>query len=438
MNVWDKALTILKKNLSVPTYETWFKPVELKAETGETVILKVPSEFAKEWLETKYLSLIKSALTEIRNKATNVEIIIEESEQKTSPPPKITVGDVTLNKNYTFENFVVGNGNRLAYAASYAIAKNPGKTYNPLYIYGGVGLGKTHLLQAIAHYIVKNFPNLKIIYTTTAKFTNEVIYAIQNARDNRRLIDQFHRQYRTVDVLLIDDVQFLAGKERTQEEFFHTFNTLHDAGKQVVLTSDCPPKEIATLQERLTTRFEWGLVADVQPPDFETRVAILKKKAEMEEINISDEVLFYIAKHIYSNIRELEGALVRIVATASLANEEITFDFVKRTLSDIIHPAKDPITIKKIKKVVANYFNIPEKSLIEKRRSQNIAMPRQIAMFLSRELTDSSLPQIGKEFGGRDHTTVMHACAKIKNELQKQETMQALIGEIKKRLNDVN
>ena len=438
MNVWDKALTILKKNLSVPTYETWFKPVELKAETGETVILKVPSEFAKEWLETKYLSLIKSALTEIRKKPTNVEIVIEEKEQKTAPPPKITVGDVTLNKNYTFENFVVGNGNRLAYAASYAIAKNPGKTYNPLYIYGGVGLGKTHLLQAIAHYIVKNFPNLKIIYTTTEKFTNEVIYAIQNARDNRRLIDQFHRQYRTVDVLLIDDVQFLAGKERTQEEFFHTFNTLHDAGKQVVLTSDCPPKEIATLQERLTTRFEWGLVADIQAPDFETRVAILKKKAEIEEINISDEVLFYIAKHIYSNIRELEGALVRIVATASLANEEITFDFTKRTLSDIIHPTKDPITTKKIKKVVAEYFNIPEKSLIEKRRSQNIAMPRQIAMFLSRELTDSSLPQIGKEFGGRDHTTVMHACAKIKNELQKQETMQALINEIKKRLNDVN
>ena len=438
MNTWDKALTILKKNLSVPTYETWFKPVELKAETGETVILKVPSEFAKEWLETKYLSLIKSALTEIRKKPTNVEIVIEEKEQKTSPPPKITVGDVTLNKNYTFENFVVGNSNRLAYAASYAIAKNPGKTYNPLYIYGGVGLGKTHLLQAIAHYIVKNFPNLKIIYTTTEKFTNEVIYAIQNARDNRRLIDQFHRQYRTVDVLLIDDVQFLAGKERTQEEFFHTFNTLHDAGKQVVLTSDCPPKEIATLQERLTTRFEWGLVADIQPPDFETRVAILKKKAEIEEINISDEVLFYIAKHIYSNIRELEGALVRIVATASLANEEITFDFTKRTLSDIIHPTKDPITTKKIKKVVADYFNIPEKSLIEKRRSQNIAMPRQIAMFLSRELTDSSLPQIGKEFGGRDHTTVMHACAKIKNELQKQETMQALIDEIKKRLNDVN
>jgi chromosomal replication initiator protein len=437
MNVWDKALGILKDSLSVPTYETWFKPVELATETEETVILKVPSEFAKEWLETKYLSLIESALSEARKKPTKAEFVIGEK-KKIQPAPKITVGDVTLNKNYTFENFVVGNSNRLAYAASIAIAKNPGKTYNPLYIYGGVGLGKTHLLQAIAHYIVKNFPDLKIIYTTTEKFTNEVIYAIQNAQSNRRLIDQFHRQYRTVDVLLIDDVQFLAGKERTQEEFFHTFNTLHDAGKQIVLTSDCPPKEIATLQERLTTRFEWGLVSDIQPPDFETRVAILKKKADIEGIKVSDEVLFYIAKHIYSNIRELEGALVRLVATASLANEEITFDFTKRTLSDIIHPARDPITIKRIKKVVAEYFNIPEKSLSEKRRSQNIAMPRQIAMFLSRELTDASLPQIGKEFGGRDHTTVMHACAKIKKELKKQETMQALVDEIKKRLNGVN
>ncbi len=436
MNVWDKALSVLKKSLSVPTFETWFKPVELASETDETVVLKMPSEFAKEWLETKYLSLIESTLSDIRKKPTKVEFIVEK--KKAAPAPKITVGDLTLNKSYTFDHFVVGNSNRLAYAASLAIAKNPGKTYNPLYIYGGVGLGKTHLLQAIAHYILKNFPTLKIVYSTTEKFTNEVIYAIQNAQNNRRLIDQFHKQYRTVDILLIDDVQFLAGKERTQEEFFHTFNTLHDAGKQVVLTSDCPPKEIATLQKRLTTRFEWGLVADVQPPDFETRVAILKKKAELEGIQASDEVMFYIAKHIYSNIRELEGALVRLVATASLANEEITFEFTKRALSDIIYPTKEPITMKKIQKVVTDYFNIPEKSLKEKKRSQNISIPRQIAMYLSRELTDASLPLIGKEFGGRDHTTVMYACTKIKKEIEKQETMQALISEIKKRLNGVN
>ncbi len=436
MNSWDKAMEKIKENLSVPTLETWFRPVECANETEDRIVLKVPSELVKEWLETKYISLIKSAIEEVKKHPVEIDFIVEE--RKIPQLPKIKVGDITLNKNYTFENFVVGSGNRLAYAASMAVAKNPGKAYNPLYIYGGVGLGKTHLLQAIAHHILKNFPELKIIYTTTEKFTNEVIYAIQNAQNNRKLMDQFHRQYRTVDVLLIDDVQFLAGKERTQEEFFHTFNALHDAGKQVVLTSDCPPKEIATLQERLTTRFEWGLVADIQPPDFETRVAILKKKAELEGIRVGDDVLFYIAQHIYSNIRELEGALVRLVATASLANEEITLEFTKRALSDIIHPTKEPITIKRIQKTVADYFNIPEKSLKEKRRSQNIALPRQIAMYLSRELTDASLPQIGKEFGGRDHTTVMHACAKIKKEIEKEETMRALVEEIKKRLNGVN
>ena len=438
MDSWQKALEKLKENLSVPTFETWFKPVECAEETRERVVLRVPSEFVKEWLETKYLSLIKSALEEVKSGPVDISFIVQEKKPNQQTEPPLQLGDIMLNNSYTFENFVVGQSNRLAYAASMAIAKNPGKTYNPLYIYGGVGLGKTHLLQAIAHYILKNYPNLKIIYTTTEKFTNEVIYAIQNAQNNRRLIDQFHRQYRNVDVLLIDDVQFLAGKERTQEEFFHTFNTLHNTGKQIVLTSDCPPKEIATLQERLTTRFEWGLVADIQPPDFETRVAILKKKVETEGIEIADDVLYYIADHIHSNIRELEGALVRLIATASLTNEEITLEFTKRALSDIIKPSKEPITIKRIQKTVAEYFNIPEKSLIEKRRSQNIALPRQIAMFLSRELTDASLPQIGKAFGGRDHTTVMHACNKIKEEMKKQDTMRALIEEIKKRLNGVN
>jgi len=437
MDSWQKALEKLKENLSVPTFETWFKPVECAEETHERIVLRVPSEFVKEWLETKYLSLIKSALEEVKNGPVDIAFLVQEKKPKQSEPA-LKLGDIMLNSSYTFENFVVGQSNRLAYAASMAIAKNPGKTYNPLYIYGGVGLGKTHLLQAIAHYILKNYPNLKIIYTTTEKFTNEVIYAIQNAQSNRRLIDQFHRQYRNVDVLLIDDVQFLAGKERTQEEFFHTFNTLHNAGKQIVLTSDCPPKEIATLQERLTTRFEWGLVADIQPPDFETRVAILKKKVATEKIEVADDVLYYIAEHIRANIRELEGALVRLIATASLTNEEITLEFAKHALSDIIKPSKEPITIKRIQKTVAEYFNISEKSLIEKRRSQNIALPRQIAMFLSRELTDASLPQIGKAFGGRDHTTVMHACNKIKEEMKKQDTMRALIEEIKKRLNGVN
>ncbi len=428
MDVWKEALNELKDHLSVPTFETWFRSVKLASDTGDTVVLEVPSEFAKEWLDTRYRSLIESTLSDIKKEKIKLDFIVAKKE-KTSPQ-KVVINSITLNKHYTFENFVVGNSNKLAYAASMAVAKNPGTAYNPLYIYGGVGLGKTHLLQAISHYMLKHFSNLKIIYTTTEKFTNEVIYAIQNARNNSQLIDRFHKQYRSVDVLLIDDIQFLAGKERTQEEFFHTFNALHDAGKQIIITSDCLPKEIATLQERLTTRFEWGLIADIQPPDFETRVAILKKKAQLENIKVSDEVIFYIAKNVFSNIRELEGALVRLVASASLKNEEITLPFAKGTLSDIIQTNKEPITIKRIQKAVAKYFNIPEASLKEKKRSQNIAIPRQIAMYLSRELTDTSLPQIGNAFGGRDHTTVMYAYSKIKAESKKQETMKALIDDI--------
>ena len=436
MNIWEQALNELKEHLSVPTFETWFRKIELEKETADSVTLNAPSEFVKEWLETKYKSLIESTLSGLKNKDVKVEIVVGEKEKV--PPQKIVINNLTLKKRYSFENFVVGNGNKLAYAASTAVAKNPGTAYNPLYIYGGVGLGKTHLLQAISHYLLRNFSDLKIIYTTTEKFTNEVIYAIQNARSNSQLIDRFHKQYRSVDVLLIDDIQFLAGKERTQEEFFHTFNSLHDAGKQVVITSDCPPKEIATLQERLLTRFEWGLVADIQPPDFETRVAILKKKAELENISIPDDVLFYVAKNIFSNIRELEGALVRLVASASLTNEEITLSFATKILSNVIQSNNEPITIKRIKKVVSEYFNTTETALDERKRSQDIVIPRQIAMYLARQLTDSSLPLIGSSFGGRDHTTVMHACAKIGKEAEKQETMKALIEDITKKLKSGN
>ena len=436
MNIWEKALNELKEHLSVPTFETWFRKVELEKETANTVTLNAPSEFVKEWLETKYKSLIESTLSGLKNKDIKVEIVVGEKEK--GFPQKIVINNLTLKKRYSFENFVVGGGNKLAYAASTAVAKNPGTAYNPLYIYGGVGLGKTHLLQAISHYLLRNFSDLKIIYTTTEKFTNEVIYAIQNARSNSQLIDRFHKQYRSVDVLLIDDIQFLAGKERTQEEFFHTFNSLHDAGKQVVITSDCLPKEIATLQERLLTRFEWGLVADIQPPDFETRVAILKKKAELENISVPDDVLFYVAKNIFSNIRELEGALVRLVASASLTDEEITLSFATKILSNVIQTNNEPITIKSIKKVVAEYFNTSEAALDERKRSQDIVIPRQIAMYLARQLTDSSLPLIGSSFGGRDHTTVMHACAKIGKEAEKQETMKALIEDITKKIKTGN
>ncbi len=434
MNSWEKALVIMKGQLSKPTFETWFKPVILGSENDSEVVIKVSSEFVRDWLETKYLSLIENTLSEIKNSKIKVNFVIEEKPPE--PTERIIINDLALNRHYTFDYFVVGNGNRLAYAASQAVANNPGRVYNPLYIYGDVGLGKTHLLQAIAHYLLIKNPSLKITYTTTEKFTNEVIYAIQNAHSNGDLIDNFHKKYRLVDVLLIDDVQFLAGKERTQEEFFHTFNALHDAGKQIVITSDCPPKDIATLQERLTTRFEWGLVADIQPPDFETRVAILKKKAEFEEIAIGDDVLFYVAKNIFSNIRELEGALIRLVAKASLSNEEITLPFAEKALLDIIKQGKAPITIERIQKVVAEYFNIGVQDLTDKKRSQDIVMPRQIAMYLSRELTDQSLPAIGDAFGGRDHTTVMYSCSKIKEEVKKTETMHALIDEVINKLKE--
>jgi chromosomal replication initiator protein len=434
MNSWEKALTIMKTQLSVPSFETWFRPVTLQEEKEDEIILSVPSQFVKDWLETKFLSLIQTTLSEMSGKEIKVSFVVEE--RKTEPQQNIVINNTVLYRHYTFENFVVGGSNRLAYAAANAVANSPGRAYNPLYIYGGVGLGKTHLLQAIAHYLLDKDQDLKIIYTTTEKFTNEVIYAIQNAQSNSDLIDRFHKHYRSVDVLLIDDIQFLAGKERTQEEFFHTFNTLHDEGKQIVLSSDCPPKDIATLEERLTTRFEWGLVADIQPPDFETRVAILKKKSEIEGIQISDEVLFYIAKNIFSNIRELEGALIRLIAKASLSNEDITLQFAEKALSDIIKQGKIPITIDMIKKTVSEYFNVSIDDLSEKKRSQDIVIPRQVAMYLSRELTDQSLPAIGEAFGGRDHTTVMHAYSKIKEEAETHETMKALIDEIVNRLKE--
>jgi len=434
MNTWEKALTIMKAQLSVPSFETWFRPVTLQEEKEDEIVLNVPSQFVKDWLETKFLSLIQTTLSELLGKEMKINFNVEE--RKAEPQQNIVINKIVLYRRYTFENFVVGGSNRLAYAAAIAVANSPGRTYNPLYIYGGVGLGKTHLLQAIAHYFLEKNPDLKIIYTTTEQFTNEVIYAIQNARSNSDLIDRIHKYYRSVDVLLIDDIQFLAGKERTQEEFFHTFNALHDAGKQVVLSSDCPPKDIATLEERLTTRFEWGLVVDIQPPDFETRVAILKKKSEIEGIQISDEVLFYIAKNIFSNIRELEGALIRLIAKASLSNEEITLEFAEKALSDIIKQGKIPITIDRIKKTVSEYFNVSIDGLSEKKRSQDIVIPRQVAMYLSRELTDQSLPAIGEAFGGRDHTTVMYSYSKIKEEAETHETMKALIDEIINRLKE--
>ena len=323
------------------------------------------------------------------------------------------VSNTSLNPRYTFDTFVIGNSNRLAHAASVAVAESPAKAYNPLFIYGGVGLGKTHLMHAIGHYVLSQNKKTKVVYVSSETFTNELINSI---RDDRNI--EFRNKYRNIDILLIDDIQFIAGKERTQEEFFHTFNSLYEANKQIIISSDRPPKEIPTLEDRLRSRFEWGLIADIQPPDLETRIAILKKKAKLENLVVPDEVLIYIAKKILSNIRELEGALIRIVAYSSLTNREINEELAIEALKDIISNTKPKfITPDLIKEKVAEFFNIKIEDFTAKKRTKSIVYPRQIAMYLCRELTDLSLPKIGEEFG-RDHTTILHAYDKISSDLE--------------------
>jgi chromosomal replication initiator protein len=335
-----------------------------------------------------------------------------------------------LNPKYTFSSFVIGNSNRFAHAASLAVAESPAKAYNPLFIYGGVGLGKTHLMHAIGHYILASNPNAKVVYVSSEKFTNELINAIKDDKN-----EEFRNKYRNVDILLIDDIQFIAGKERTQEEFFHTFNELHDANKQIILSSDRPPKEIPTLEDRLRSRFEWGLIADIQVPDFETRMAILKKKADVENLNVANEVMGYIATKIKSNIRELEGALIRIIAYSSLTNREVTVDLATEALKDIISKKQGKhVTIDSIQDVVSSYFNLRVEDLKSQRRTRNVSYPRQIAMYLSRKLTDMSLPKIGEEFGGRDHTTVIHAYEKISGNLKTDDSLQHTINDITKKV----
>ncbi|MEW6189844.1 MAG: chromosomal replication initiator protein DnaA, partial [Actinomycetota bacterium] len=336
-----------------------------------------------------------------------------------------------LNPKYTFDSFVIGAGNRFAHAAALAVAEKPSQAYNPLFIYGGVGLGKTHLLQAIGHYVARHYPHLKVKYVSSEKFTNDFINSI---RDKDKIVG-FQKRYRDNDVLLVDDIQFLENKEATQEEFFHTFNTLYEAGKQIVISSDRPPKDIATLEARLISRFEWGLITDIQPPDLETRIAILRKKAEIQSLEIRDEVLEYIASKIQSNIRELEGALIRIIAYSSLTKSEINLGLAQEVLKDIFPDGESrPITIQTIQEEVCKYYNISKFELISDKRSQSIVYPRQIGMYLARELTDLSLPKIGEKFGGRDHTTVLHANLKIEKLINEQREVYNQIQELTNRI----
>ena len=438
--LWEKTLNIIKSEMSEVSFNTWIKSCEPISISSNTIKISVPNSFTQDILEKRYKDLVINSIEAACSKLYKIEFVIaselqdvEESPENNRDTMSVTVNDEmssTLNPKYTFDSFVIGNSNRFAHAASLAVAESPAKAYNPLFIYGGVGLGKTHLMHAIGHYILQNNSNAKVVYVSSEKFTNELINAIKDDKN-----EEFRNKYRNVDVLLIDDIQFIAGKERTQEEFFHTFNTLHEANKQIILSSDRPPKEIPTLEDRLRSRFEWGLIADIQAPDFETRMAILKKKADVEKLDVPNEVMVYIATKIKSNIRELEGALIRIVAYSSLTNRDITVDLASEALKDIISNKQNKnITIDIIQDVVAAYFNLRVEDLKSQRRTRNVAYPRQIAMYLSRKLTDMSLPKIGEEFGGRDHTTVIHAYEKISESLNNDESLQHTINDITKKL----
>jgi chromosomal replication initiator protein len=427
--IWQLTLSELSKELNKPSFETWFnltKPVSLE---NSCLIIEVPNDFTKEWFETRYRGQIIKALKVVTASDHKVNFIIASefneindqlpAEHNFQPPPEVqnpkpesdsqkNIFISSFNPRYTFDTFVVGACNRLSHAASLAVAESPARAYNPLFIYGGVGLGKTHLLHAIGQYTLINHGFSRVFYFSSEKFTNEFINAI---RDNKTL--EFRNKYRSMDVLLIDDIQFLAGKEQTQEEFFHTFNALHDNNKQIIISSDRPPKEIPTLEDRLRSRFEWGLITDLQTPDLETRTAILKKKAISDGIDIPDQVIQYIAGKVITNIRELEGALIRIVAYASLSETPVTLELTEKALQDIIFTRKKNITVETIIAKTAENFDIKPEEVLSKKRTQNIAMTRQVAMYLCRMLTDLSLPKIGEEFGGRDHTTVLHGFKKI-------------------------
>ncbi|HEO8420267.1 chromosomal replication initiator protein DnaA [Mycobacteroides abscessus subsp. abscessus] len=435
-DLWNNALSTIETKISKPSFDTWLKPTKAHSLQGDLLVVTAPNEFARDWLEERYSQLIAEILYEITGEGLLVKFIIpqnqkeEEFDQQISTKQKKKEEEVTeqtiLNSKYTFDTFVIGSGNRFAHAASLAVAEAPAKAYNPLFIYGGVGLGKTHLMHAIGHYVLDHNPSAKVVYLSSEKFTNEFINSI---RDNKGA--EFRDKYRNVDVLLIDDIQFLAGKESTQEEFFHTFNTLHEESKQIIISSDRPPKEIPTLEDRLRSRFEWGLITDITPPDLETRIAILRKKAKADGLDIPNEVMLYIANQIDTNIRELEGALIRVVAYSSLINKDINADLAAEALKDIV-PSSKPrvITIHDIQKVVGELFNIKLEDFKAKKRTKSIAFPRQIAMYLSRELTDFSLPKIGEEFGGRDHTTVIHAHEKISKMLLTDSLLQKQLKEI--------
>lgn len=425
-----KAKELLKDEVSGISYETWILPLEIESMEGNTIVLSTSTDFLRDSVTSRYAPLLKNTFKYITNREFEISVISREDQQDgdSENGGDLVYGNSnsTLNPKYTFESFVVGNNNRFAHAAALAVAEAPASSYNPLFIYGGVGLGKTHLMHAIGNEILRRNRNTNILYVTSEKFTNQLINAI---KDNKN--DQFRNTYRNIDVLLIDDIQFIAGKERIQEEFFHTFNALHESGKQIILSSDRPPKDIQLLEDRLKSRFEWGLIADISNPDYETRLAILRKKAQMDNIIIDDEILSNIANRIDSNIRELEGTLNKLIAKASLTNSPITMEMAERAINDIVAQQDKVISAEFVQETVAKYFNINAKDLKGSKRSNDIAFPRQIAMYLCRNVAQMSLPQIGKDFGKRDHTTVMHACNKIEKDIKENSNTKLIVESVK-------
>ena len=440
---WNDILQLVKEehDLTNVSFNTWLKPLEIYSIQDDKLYILVSTEqIGLSYIQKKYYLPLKVAIAEVTGTEYEIEFVLPEQAKKISvsyqkkKPTTEAAEKSNLNPNYTFDTFVVGNNNRFAHSASLAVAESPGEVYNPLFIYGGVGLGKTHLMQSIAHFIQENNPRLKVLYVSSETFTNELIEAIRNGNSSAML--KFREKYRNIDVLLIDDVQFIIGKESTQEEFFHTFNELHVAKKQIILSSDRPPKEMETLEERIRSRFEWGLLADIGSPDYETRMAILRKREELDGFSLDDEILNYIAVNIKSNIRELEGALNKLIAYSNLVKTDITMEIAVKELQNIISPDKPrEVTAQLILEVVTEHFGITEEQIMSKSRSSDVAKPRQISMYLCKKLTDLPLDAIGQLLGGRDHSTVIHGVRKISEEIEADEAFRKTIETIKKKIN---
>jgi chromosomal replication initiator protein len=436
-SIWDQILSRIETKVNRHSFYTWFKPTSLVLDAGGSISVRVPNQLFKDWLGKHYSLVLSEALTEVQRPdaalvflpegvappempVPTVAAVVAERPEVVATPQPPRVG--SLNERYTFDTFIVGPSNQFAHAACRAVAEAPSRSYNPLFIYGGVGLGKTHLMHAVGRYVLQHDPSLKLTYISSERFMNEMINAIRY----ERILD-FREQYRSVDILLVDDIQFLAGKESTQTEFFHTFNALYDAQKQIVLSSDRPPHEIQQLEERLRSRFEWGLIADIQPPDLETKVAILKRKAEAEAVPLPDDVAMFIAGRIKSNIRELEGSLIRLIAYASLTGRDISLDLTQEVLRDAIDLDTRAITIESIQKYVADYYQLKVHELKSRNNSKSVALPRQVAMYLCKQLTTASLPEIGRSFGNKHHSTVLHSIRKVAG-LRKREDFDSLIA----------